>query len=74
LFNQCIVLLQLLVFAIDVELEALLVALQSHNLFVQVRHLHALLHALLIDLVTAVPQLLHLSFKLVKVVEFRHGN
>ena len=70
--NKCIVLLNLLVLGVDVELEALLLTLELHDLFIKLTDLHALIHCLLVDVVSSVSQLVHLSLELVEIVVIGH--
>ena len=61
------------VLGFHVELDALLLALQLHDLLVQLADLHALLHHFLVNFVAAVAQLLHLPFQLVELVVVGHS-
>ena len=70
--DQSIVLLDLLVFGVDVELEALLLTLELHDLFIKLTNLHALIHCLLVDVVSPGSQLVHLSLELVEIVVIGH--
>ena len=70
--DKSIVLLDLLVLCVDVELEALLLTLELHDLFIELTDLHALIHCLLVDVVSSLPQLVHLSFELVQIVVIGH--
>ena len=70
--DQSIVLLDLLVFGVDVELEALLLTLELHDLFIKLTDLHALIHCLLVDVVSSGPQLVHLTLYLVEIVVIGH--
>ena len=62
LFDQRIVLFDLRVFLVDIELEPLLLSLKLHDLLVEMRHLHPLLHDFCIYLVAPISQFIHLSF------------
>ena len=70
--DQSIVLLDLLVFGVDVKLEALLLTLELHDLFIKLTDLHALIHCLLVDVVSPGSQLVHLSLELVEIVVIGH--
>ena len=72
LIDQSIVLFDLLVLGVDVELEALLLTLELHDLFIELTDLHALIHCLLVDVISPVPQLVYLSLKLVEIVVIGH--
>ena len=72
LLDKHIVLLHLAILSVNIELDALLFALELHDLLLQLTALHPLLHHLIVDLVPAKAQLLHLSLQLVKVVELCH--
>ena len=72
MIDQSIVLFDLLVLSVDVELEALLLTLELHDLFIELTDLHALIHCLLVDVISPVPQLVYLSFKLVEIVVISH--
>ena len=72
LVDKCIVLLDLLVLGVDVELEALLLTLKLHDLFIKLTDLHALIHCFLVDVVPPGPQLVHLTLKLVEIVVIGH--
>ena len=72
MIDQSIVLFDLLVLSVDVELEALLLTLELHDLFIELTDLHALIHCLLIDVVSPGSQLVHLSLELVEIVVIGH--
>ena len=72
LLDKHIVLLHLAILSVNIELDALLFALELHDLLLELTALHPLLHHLIVDLVPAQAQLLHLSLQLVKVVELCH--
>ena len=72
LLDKHIVLLHLAILSVNIELDALLFALELHDLLLELTALHPLLHHLIVDLVPAQAQLLHLSLQLIKVVELCH--
>ena len=72
LLDQRIVLLDLRVFLVHVQLQALLLALQLHDLLVEVGHLHALLHHFRVDLVPPVSKFVNFALQLVEVVKICH--
>ena len=72
LVDQRIVLLDLLVFGVNIELEALFFALKLHDLLIKLTDMHALIHRFLVDIVSSGPQLVHLTLQLVEVVVVGH--
>ena len=67
-----VLLLALQLHNLFIELDVLLLALQLHNLFIELEDLHALRHDLLVNLVSAIAQLLYQPFELVEIYFVYH--